>query len=110
MSLSSLHAAVQIRLLRAYWPTTPNGPYISYILFADDCVLVTRATIRDAPCLKLILDAYCYYSGQAVNLEKSFLLFSPAASNSVKEAISGVTANPLVIWSSGMNTCKRNPH
>lgn len=71
-----LHGAIQLKLLRAYKPS-PQGPVISHILYADDCLLTARATVCDALMLKSILEAYCDTTGQAINYSKSHIIFSP---------------------------------
>ncbi|XP_010930483.1 uncharacterized protein [Elaeis guineensis] len=37
-----------------------------------------RATVKDGLCLRILLDAYGDISGQAVNIPKSAMLFSPS--------------------------------
>lgn len=51
-----LHETIQMRLLQAYKPRL-QGPEISRLLYANDCLFVTRATVHDAVTLKSILDA-----------------------------------------------------
>ncbi|XP_073117084.1 uncharacterized protein [Elaeis guineensis] len=56
--------AVQWKLLRAY--RVGAGLQVSHIFYADDLLLVNRASIKDCICVEAILEAYCNMSGQAV--------------------------------------------
>lgn len=53
-----------------------NGPLISHLLFADDCILFSKATLRGVQVLKEMLQKYEIYSGQCINFEKSSVFFS----------------------------------
>lgn len=70
-------------------------------MFADDYLLVARATIKDATCLRLILDAYHYYFGQAVNVTRSHLAFSPSVPVTIKNQIRRIYSMPVKqgVWS-----------
>lgn len=70
-----LHYDLQHKLMRAYQPSR-WGPILSYIWFTDDCLLITRAMIKDAAYLKVVVDTYHTISGQAVNLSKFQLMIS----------------------------------
>ena len=59
------------------------GP-IFHLMFADDCLLVTRASLADARELVRILEEYCSASGQKVNASKSSIVFSPLTCPRVK--------------------------
>jgi hypothetical protein len=48
-----------------------HAPWISHLLFADDCIVFTQALALGATRLHAILDAYQQGSGQMVNKEKS---------------------------------------
>ena len=47
--------------------TSISGPTITHVMYADDIVLFTKATRRDASNLVWILEKYCSQSGQAIN-------------------------------------------
>lgn len=59
-----------------------NGPQISHILFANDCILFGEATSIDANLFKDILRECKSCSGRCVNFHKSIVFFSK---NTVKE-------------------------
>lgn len=54
-----------------------HAPWISHLLFADDCLIFTQATKRGADRVTSILDSYNKGSGQLVNKQKSAVFFSP---------------------------------
>jgi hypothetical protein len=53
-----------------------HAPWISHLLFADDCIVFTQASRTGANRLNDILEAYNRGSGQLVNREKSAIFFS----------------------------------
>lgn len=53
-----------------------NCPPITHLLFADDLIIFAKATSDEATTIKKCLDLYCSWSGQAVNISKSSMLFS----------------------------------
>lgn len=53
-----------------------HAPWISHLLFADDCLLFTQTTKRSADRIAHILEEYCIGSGQMVNKQKSAIFFS----------------------------------
>lgn len=51
-----------------------NGPPISHLFFADDCLLFVRAKSSQVRMVKDVLDAFCLASGMKINLQKSRFL------------------------------------
>ena len=49
---------------------------ISHLLFADDNLIFSRASLKDCQHLKDIFDRYAAASGQIFNFEKSCMFFS----------------------------------
>jgi hypothetical protein len=54
-----------------------HAPWISHLLFADDCLIFTQASKRGADRIAAILEDYNRGSGQLVNKSKSAVFFSP---------------------------------
>ena len=63
-------------ILKAY-RLLRGGPTVTHIPFVDDYLLIVKATMKDVGYLKIIVDAYCSISSQAINLEKSQLKITP---------------------------------
>ncbi|XP_038977290.1 uncharacterized protein LOC120107861 [Phoenix dactylifera] len=82
----TLRYAVTTQELEVYRPV-PDASPISHLLFADDCLLLVRATRQAAGIIWTILRDYCSMSGQRVNLSKSAICFSPKTKPDVKTAI-----------------------
>lgn len=69
-SIGPLYVSRGVRVSR-------NAPWISHLLFADDCLVFTQATERGAERVAAILEDYNRASGQLVNKSKSAVFFSP---------------------------------
>ncbi|XP_038972547.1 uncharacterized protein LOC120104815 [Phoenix dactylifera] len=82
----ALRVAVDTQTLEAYRPVQGAVP-ISHLLFADDCLLLARATRQNAHVIRRTLYAYCSASGQRVNLNKSSIFFSPKTKVQIKAGI-----------------------
>ncbi|KAA3486780.1 reverse transcriptase [Gossypium australe] len=67
-----------------------RGPTISYLLFADDCILFGEATNKGARLLKGILKEYEECSSQCVNFNKSTIFYSSNTSEENKGEISAI--------------------
>ena len=55
--------------------TSRSGPIITHVMYADDIILFSKASKKDATAIARTLDKYCLWSGQQVNKEKSDILF-----------------------------------
>jgi hypothetical protein len=68
-----------------------HAPWISHLLFADDCIVFSEASQRGAERLQEILETYSRGSGHLVNREKSAVFFSRNCTedmrNEVRQAI-----------------------
>jgi hypothetical protein len=69
-------------------------PWISHLLFADDCMVFTQTTTEGANRLQEILEIYRIGSGQLVNKQKSAVFFSANADDNMKLAVHQGTAIP----------------
>jgi hypothetical protein len=88
-----------------------NCSPISHILFADDLILFAKATSSEANILRLVLNCYCSWSGQAINDSKSSIHFSKNMAPTIIASISSILPykrtsifqNILVCLSSSVN-------
>ncbi|KAA3481337.1 LINE-1 reverse transcriptase isogeny [Gossypium australe] len=94
--LSSLMRLVQREENFRWVKESRRGLQISYLLFADDCILFGEAMERGAGLLKRVLREYRNCSGQQVNFDKSTIFFS---SNTRAEE-KGLVTRILVVRSS----------
>jgi hypothetical protein len=61
-----------------------HAPWISHLLFADDCIVFSEASQRGPLRLQEVLDIYGRGSGQMVNRDKSAVFFSSNCSDDMK--------------------------
>ena len=64
-----------------------RSPWVSHLLFADDCLIFISATEESAHRLNEILHIYALCSGQSVNREKSAIFFSPNTHTDRRKAL-----------------------
>jgi hypothetical protein len=62
-------------------------PWISHLLFADDCIIFSKASQRGADRLKDIFDIYSRGSGQLVNREKFVVFYSKNCDEDMKAEV-----------------------
>jgi ribonuclease HI len=73
-----------------------NGPKITHLFFADDCLLFSKATLRDCAIIQGILTTYENASGQQVNRDKTAIFFSKAAPMTTQNAIKDSLGVPII--------------
>lgn len=54
----------------------PHGLCIMHLMYADDLILVPKATVNNAMVLRTTIQNYCLQSCQRVNMHKSHVQFS----------------------------------
>ena len=65
----------------------PPAPVVNHLLFADDSLLLFKASNEGATTVSNLLTTYCNASGQRVNNEKSSIFFSKGCSQAVRDSI-----------------------
>uniref|UniRef100_A0A2N9HDU2 Reverse transcriptase domain-containing protein n=1 Tax=Fagus sylvatica TaxID=28930 RepID=A0A2N9HDU2_FAGSY len=73
-----------------------NGPKITHLFFADDCLLFSKATSGDCATIQEILTTYEKASGQQVNREKTAIFFSKATPMTSQNAIKDSLGVPII--------------
>ncbi|GAA0156991.1 hypothetical protein LIER_14351 [Lithospermum erythrorhizon] len=63
---------------------------LSYLMFADDTLLLGKESITEAQSIMRILKLYETWSGQLVSIQKSTVLFSPNVDSQTRDEISGI--------------------
>lgn len=71
-----LMAKFVTQFLRKNWKL-PDMVLVSLMLFAEDSILFSKASERDANIILNVLQRYSEASGQNINYGKSFIFFSP---------------------------------
>ncbi|PKU59777.1 Putative ribonuclease H protein [Dendrobium catenatum] len=64
-----------------------RGPRITHLLYADDVLLFSHVSIYLAKSLKKIVQDFCNWTGQRINVNKSQILFGKAVGYSIKEKV-----------------------
>ena len=64
-----------------------HAPWVSHLLFTDDCIIFTHASQEGADRLQMILDRYQLGSGQMVNKDKSAILFGSTSDEQMKHSV-----------------------
>lgn len=67
-----------------------RSPWVSHLLFADDCLVFMKADSRSATRLNEILQAYSHGSGQSANKQKSSVFFSPNCGASTRRVVQNI--------------------
>ena len=73
-----------------------NGPRVSHIFFADDCVLFCHAKKIECQVILNVLATYERGSGQKINKDKTNLFFSTNTSLDVQESIQQLLGMPSI--------------
>jgi ribonuclease HI len=68
-----------------------HAPWVSHLLFADDCLVFTQASERGGQSLMEVLNSYQQGSGQMVNMAKSAIFFSSNCTDQMREDMKDAT-------------------
>ncbi|KAI0524450.1 hypothetical protein KFK09_003820 [Dendrobium nobile] len=64
-----------------------GGPKISHLLYADDALIFSHASIELARKMKTIVKKFCKWTGQRINIGKSQLLFGKIVNHRMRRKI-----------------------
>ena len=73
-----------------------NGPKLTHLFFADDCLLFCRSTLEECEKIQELLSCYEEASGQMVNKDKTTLFFSKNTDVHVQEVIKNSLGVPAI--------------
>uniref|UniRef100_A0A8R7QUJ5 Reverse transcriptase domain-containing protein n=1 Tax=Triticum urartu TaxID=4572 RepID=A0A8R7QUJ5_TRIUA len=85
--LSALLHDAQRRGLISGVKICSNAPAVSHLLYADDSMLLLKASSEEVAALRGVLDLYEQCSGQCINTEKSATMFSPNTLAEIREVV-----------------------
>ncbi|KAI0499469.1 hypothetical protein KFK09_017672 [Dendrobium nobile] len=69
---------------------SPRGPRITQLLYADDVFILSHVSITLAKELKKIVEEFCKWTGQRVNINKLQILFGKMVSYPLKKKITRI--------------------
>ncbi|KAI0524441.1 hypothetical protein KFK09_003810 [Dendrobium nobile] len=73
-----------------------QGPRITHLLYADDVLIFSHATSSLAKLMKKIVEDFCNWSGQRVNLNKSQILFGKNVRKKMRKKITNLLGIKMV--------------
>ena len=82
---------IEHKCVNGYWvplKASKDNLGFSYLLFANDIILCSKAEARGCEAILDVLGKFCRESGQKINLDKYRIYFSPNVRNELKEEIS----------------------
>ncbi|XP_056691898.1 uncharacterized protein [Spinacia oleracea] len=71
-----------------------NSPSISHMFFADDSLFRFKANQKSCKNIRDTIDLFCKISGEAINFDKSSVIFSPNTPSPVKNDLKQVLGTP----------------
>lgn len=75
-------------------PIARNAPSILHLFFADDSLFCFKATQDSCREVRGIIDRLCEASGEAINFDKSSVMFSPNTQEDVKNEFKRILGTP----------------
>lgn len=71
-----------------------SAPSISHLIFADDSLFFYKANNDSCRKIRQTVDLFCRISGEAINFDKSSVIFSPNIPNCVKLELKDIFKTP----------------
>ena len=78
-------------------PVCRGAPWISHLLFPDDCIVFCKASVDEGRKITKILEKYEKESGQKLNKEKTSLFFSKNTIREVQEAVKDMFGAEIIL-------------
>ena len=72
----------------------PTAPAVNHLLFADDNLLLFKASVERSGVVSNLLDTYCGASGQRINDDNSSIYFSKGVPDSVRQEVKDILQVP----------------
>lgn len=72
-----------------------NCPTISHVFFANDIILLSKATEEQAYIMKEYMEAFCRILGQQISYEKSLVFCSKNVNKAIANSIATIYGSPL---------------
>ncbi|KAI0492170.1 hypothetical protein KFK09_026436 [Dendrobium nobile] len=69
---------------------SPRGPRITHLMYADDVLIFSHASKVLAKTLKAIVEDFCKWMGQRINVNKSYIIFGQSVSYPMKKKLAKV--------------------
>ena len=73
-----------------------NGPKLTHLFFADDCLIFCRSTLEECQKIQTLLSYYEGASGQMINPAKTTLFFNRNTDEQTQEAIKISLGVPVI--------------
>ena len=64
-----------------------TSPRVNHLLFADDCILFSKANVAEVGKITKLLAIYCGASGQRINNDKSSIYFGKGCAEQLRASI-----------------------
>jgi len=73
-----------------------NGPKLTHLFFADDCLIFCRSTLEECNKIQELLGLYETASGQMINKEKTTFFFSRNTDEATQKALKVALSVPVI--------------
>ncbi|KAI0519669.1 hypothetical protein KFK09_007123 [Dendrobium nobile] len=75
---------------------SPRGPRITHLLYADDVLIFSHVSMALATALKAIVEDFCKWTGQRINVSKSQIIFGKVVRYPIEKKIARVIGFKVV--------------